>query len=59
MLTRVLKGCVKAAGWGVRDGEGRGKGDGQQDGGQMSIKCESKKIKVRVIAKMTKIVHFK
>lgn len=28
----MLKGCVKAAGWGVRDGEGGGTGMGSRTG---------------------------
>lgn len=41
-LTRVLKGCVKAAGWGTGDNEGEGGGRNE-----MSIKWQSKKIRMR------------
>lgn len=41
-LTRVLKGCVKAAGWGTGDNEGEGGGRNE-----MSIKWQSKEIMSR------------
>lgn len=40
-MTRVLKGCVKAAGWGMRDDGGEGGGRNE-----MSIKSQSKNIRV-------------